>query len=79
MMSNNTYSKESAMAMKLQAALGDGYKVHYDFCESGMTAVYFMGNMIHEVPNSAMSGRIAVSDYAAPQQMLYEYHFGLRK
>ena len=79
MMSNSTYSREAAMAMKLQAALGDGYKVHYDLCESGMTVVYYMGNVIHEVPNSAMSGSINVSDYTATQQMLMEYHFGLRK
>lgn len=47
----------------LEKALGEGYKVCYDECESCLTRVYYEGELVKEVPNEEMRGSLNVCDY----------------
>ena len=56
-------ANEAKWASKLQIALGNGYEIRYDACESGMTFCYYNGELYKQVDNSAMNGSINVYDY----------------
>lgn len=51
-------------ASRLQAALGDGYKVNYDECEGCMTRVYYRGHLVKSVPNTEINGSMDVYSFA---------------
>lgn len=68
---NLSRAQESARAMRLQEALGSGYRVEYDSGDSGLTRFYYNQNLYREVPNGEMSSaRLDVNEYAAPRELL---------
>lgn len=50
-------------ANKLQEVLGSDFKVSYDTCESGMTDIYYKGELFKSVPNAEMKHDLNVYDY----------------
>lgn len=68
-----TMYEAAARADKLQACLGEGYTVHYDYCESCKTAFLYKGILYKEVPDTEIENpNLNVSDYRVPY-MLYDY------
>lgn len=64
-----TREQQAAKAQRLQTALGEGYMVRYDDCESGLTRFFFVGTWYLDVPNDVFNGPINVNDYAAPMEL----------
>lgn len=65
-----TRAQQSEWAARLQTALNGGsyngdYSVRFDEGESGLTRLYFMGDLYREVPNEQMTGSVNVPDYKA--------------
>lgn len=59
-----TNRAEQAMwAQTLERALGNGYQICFDACESGLTYCYFNKQLYKKVPNDEMRGSINVTDY----------------
>lgn len=56
-------AEQAMWAQKLQKALGAGYEIHFDACESGLTFCYHNGKLYKQVPNEEMRGTINVCDY----------------
>lgn len=56
-------ANEAKWASKLQSALGNGYEIRYDACDSGMTWCYYNGELYKQVENSEMCGSINVYDF----------------
>lgn len=72
-----TREQESTRAYRLQEALGEGYTVAYDCCESCFTNFYFHGELYKKVLNTEFSKpSINVNDYTAPQEMLMKAYLG---
>lgn len=66
----STRAQQSEWAARLQTALNGGsyngdYSVRFDEGESGLTRLYFMGDLYREVPNEQMTGSVNVPDYKA--------------
>lgn len=61
--------QQAAKAQRLQMALGDGYQVRYDDCESGLTRFLYSGTCYLEAPNEVFSSQINVIDYVAPMEL----------
>lgn len=56
--------REQAMwAFKLEKALGNGYRIWFDACDSGMTYCYYNDRLYKKVENEAMCGSINVNDF----------------
>lgn len=47
----------------MQKALGTEYRVAYDAVDSGMTEIYYGGDLIKVVPNGEMNGSLNVAEY----------------
>lgn len=58
-----TRQEQSEWATKLQNALGSGYEIKFDACDSGMTYCYYNGKLYKQVPNDEMCGSVNVIDY----------------
>ena len=59
----NERTEQIKWANKLEKILGEGYKVEYDVCESGLTMIYYERELIKQVPNEEMKGSLNVNDY----------------
>ena len=66
-----TRAQEAELARRMQEALGEGYKVMYDDCESGMTRFSYNGYEYMEIPNGTMT--MSIGDYRAPFAVIMGY------
>ncbi len=69
--------EQSKWARKLQESLGDNYNVCFDLNESGMTVIYFKGELLKQVPNDEMKGSLNVYDFTVTGQWLWEHGFDM--
>jgi len=63
--------RECELARRMQEALGEGYVVRYDDCESGMTRFYYNGYMYKQIRDGEMTMNIC--EYRAPIEVLMGY------
>lgn len=61
--------KQARFADLLETALGKGYRVYFDACDSGMTWFYYHNEFYKRIPNDELSGSINCNDYLAPVEM----------
>lgn len=72
----NDYSNRKQgfeLCEKLQMFLGEGFRVEYDACESGMTFFIYKGHLYKQVPNTEIKGSMNVSDYRPTTEQMIEW------
>lgn len=67
--------EQSRCARRLNEILGNDYKVEYDACESGMTYIYFKGEMVKRVLNKEMKGSLNVCEFYVTPKWLFEHGY----